>query len=221
VQNERTGNPIGRNVDPLANNVTFSFPTLGEYTKKGCGGVGAFPAFRRLDCDKEIDSDAWNFYKSFAKNCLKGDDGIPPDTVPVATPTKAPVKPPVKPSDNNKPSNSDSSVTSPTPKPYVPSDGSNAKPYVPSDEKQATQPKKKSHWFRNLLILCALGGGGYYLYKERFDSSFNFMQYRRARTYDYSMDGGSNSMYSNLNSSTTFEPPSLPPTPVMMGTEMT
>ena len=28
-------------------------------------------------------------------------------------------------------------------------------------------------------------------------------------------------MYTNLNQSTTFEPPTLPPTPTMMGTEMT
>ena len=33
------------------------------------------------------------------------------------------------------------------------------------------------------------------------------------------MDHGS--AYANLNQSTTFEPPTLPPTPTMMGTEMT
>ena len=77
-----------------------------------------------------------------------------------------------------------------------------------------------------------LGAGGYYVYKKRFDT-FNFVQYRRmGRNVNYgngmygdsSMYGGGGAdgtLYSNLHQSTTFEPPSLPPTPTMMGTEMT
>ena len=132
---------------------------------------------------------------------------------------KQPVRPsPVVPSpvatpapSARKPSNADS----PTMKPYVPSD---SKPYKPSDSESKSEPKKKkSHWFRNFLLLCLIGGGGYYYYKRRFDS-FNFVQYRRSRMFGYSpAPVGESEMYSSLNNSTTFEPPSLPPTPMSMG----
>lgn len=172
-----------------------------------------------MDCDKELDKDAWNFYRAYSKGCLQGDDGIPPDSpkAPVSTPTKAPAKAPTggKPSPANRP----------TAKPYSPSDGADgAKPYVPSDAKSG---KKKSRWFLKLLMLCALGAGGYHVYKQKY-GEFNFLQYRRVRnfgnfgnTFGYEMGGESGGMYTNLNSSTTFEPPTLPPTPTMMGTEMT
>jgi hypothetical protein len=114
--------------------------------------------------------------------------------------------------------------------PYIPPEPSptiaaNPTPYIPSDQKApAAGEKKKSHFFRNFFILCLLGAGGYYVYKRRFDS-FNFVQYRRGggtgSGYNM-MYSGESEMFSNLNSSTTFEPPSLPPTPAaMMGTEMT
>jgi len=205
--------------------------------EKQCGGAGTFPAFRKLDCGKEIDKDAWDFYKSYAKNCLKGDDGKPPDDTPVAKPTQKPASSPTKAPSGGKPT----SGTKPTAKPYVPSDGP-AKPYAPSSDSKEAK-KKKSHWFRNLLILGVLGGIGYHVYKTRFDT-FNFVQYRRTgggfgnsfgnfgnfsnpfnrggggggSGYEYGDTGG---MYTNLNSSTTFEPPTLPPTPMMMGTELT
>lgn len=212
-----------------------------------CGGVGPFPGFRHLDCDKEVSSEAWSFYNTFSKNCKDGMPTLAP-FAPVSQPTNAPV--------TNAP------YPQPTPKPYVPSDTSPTKPYnppdasphvpyvpppedeptpspiskptpyVPSDEKADTndEPKKKSHFFRNFVILCLLGGGGYYFYKKRF-AAFNFVQYRRRRgmggynaMYNQAQGGysGESEMFSNLNSSTAFEPPSLPPTPAaMMGTEMT
>jgi hypothetical protein len=185
-----------------------------DYMKRGCGGAGAFPAFRRLDCAGEIDSEAWEFYRKYEKKCLKGDDGKPPDSKPVAPTPKPKSTPTAKPAA--------APVSSPTKVPYVPppDDNSTPKPYVPSDARGSSSDKEsKSHWFRNLLIMCALGGGGYYLYKTRYlANQFNFMQYRRVRNFGnfgYGMDdeGG---MYSNLNSSTSFEPPTLPPTPQMM-----
>merc|ERR1712232_99201 len=106
--------------------------------------------------------------------------------------------------------------------------GSGGKPYVPSKDTK----EKKSHWFRNLVLLGLLRAGGYYVYKRRF-SSFNFVQYRpmgRNANLGNGMYGGffgddgggaSSAVYSNLNQSTTFEPPTLPPTPTQMGTEMT
>jgi hypothetical protein len=207
----------------------FSDKKQCEYTKNDCGGAGAFPAFRRLDCEGEIPDEAWSFYKKFSKSCLKGADGIPPKDSPTpkpyvpSTPTSAPqTKPPVPvPTPGDKP----------TPKPYIPSDGGGSKPYIPSDDKSSTnsdkKEKNKSHWFRNLLIICVLGGVGYYVYKKRSDG-FNFVQYRRrvfgnrfGGGFDYGMVStgpAESEMYSNLNSSTSFEPPQLPPTPQMMMT---
>jgi hypothetical protein len=216
----------------------FSGKEQCDYAKSGCGGVGAFPAFRRLDCEGEIPDEAWNFYKKFSKGCLKGADGIPPGDsptpkpyVPSPTPPPASAPTPVKPTgDNPTPKPYAPSGNKPTPKPYIPS-GDNPSPYVPSKD-QPAQPKKKSKWFRNLLIILCLGGAGYYVYKRR-NEGFNFVQYRR-RVFGNRFGGGfdyglvntrpmESEMFSNLNSSTTFEPPSLPLTPQMMmgGTEMT
>lgn len=195
-----------------------------DYMKKGCGGAGAFPSFRRLDCDGEVPPEAWDFYRKYEKNCLKGDDGVPPDDSPAPRPTTAPgpspTKAPVTPSSPTK-----SPAGAPTLVPYIPSDDEvTPKPYIPSDARGDTNKssESKSHWFRNLIIVGLIAGGCYYLYKRRFhDSYFNFMQYRRVRNFGnfgYEMDSSDGGgMYSNLNSSTTFEPPSLPPTPVMMG----
>ncbi|KAG7364629.1 hypothetical protein IV203_037831 [Nitzschia inconspicua] len=212
----------------------FSSKDQCDYVKKDCGGAGTFPAFRRLDCDGEIPDEAWTFYKQYSKSCLKGADGIPPGGNPtpkpyIPSPTSAPD---VKPTSDNRPTPKPyvPSNDKPTPKPYVPSDDGPA-PYVPSDA-QSSKTKKKSHWFRNLVIIAILGGAGYYVYKRRSDG-FNFVQYRR-RVFGNRFGGGfeygmvntgpaESEMFSNLNSSTMFEPPSLPPTPQMMmgGTEMT
>jgi hypothetical protein len=183
-----------------------------DYMKRGCGGAGAFPAFRRLDCAGEIDSEAWSFYRKYEKSCLKGEDGKPPNDTPVGPVPKPSVAPAFKPTKIP--------ASSPTTVPYVPSDDNfTPKPYVPSDSRgSGSSAGSKSHWFRNFLMLGALCGGGYYLYKKRYlGEQFNFMQYRRVRNFGYGMDDESGGMYSNLNSSTSFEPPSLPPTPQMMG----
>eukprot|EP00980_Cylindrotheca_fusiformis_P002818 scaffold672_cov126-Cylindrotheca_fusiformis.AAC.19 len=215
------------------------FCGLSDYAKfESCGGVGPFPAFRRLDCDKELSTESWDFYSLFQDKCLEGDDGIPPTgTLRPVAPTPAPM--------NRTNFPTQSPVGKPTPKPYIPPDASPSRPYipptdptvapaqapnskptpyVPSDQKAPSGGgKKKSHWFRNLIILCLLGAGGYYVYKKRF-ATFNFVQYRRrggaGGGYNM-MYSGESEMFSNLNSSTTFEPPSLPPTPAAMGTEMT
>ena len=225
-----------------------------EFVKSDCGGAGPFPAFRRLDCEDEVSEEAWDFYKNFAKKCLKGTDGVAPTLPP------SPKPPPPKPTPNKKktakpttkpvpstgkptPKPYIPSDDKPTPKPYVPSDDKpSPKPYVPSDDKPTLKPyipsdatdpssssdekiKGKSHWFRNLVIFGVLAGGAYYVWKKRFDG-FNFMQYRRrfgrgGFQYGVVNSGvGENEMYGNLNSSTTFEPPSLPPAPSMMNPNM-
>jgi hypothetical protein len=205
----------------------FSGKDQCEYVKNDCGGAGTFPAFRRLDCEGEIPDEAWSFYKQFSKSCLKGADGIPPGDGPTPKPY---VPPPSSPPDvNPKPAETpttkpyEPSGDKPTPKPYYPPGDDGPSPTVPSD--QPAKIKKKSTWFRNLLIAMVLGGIGYYIYKKR-SQGFNFVQYRR-RVFGSRFGGGfeygmvnsgpaESEMFSNLNSSTTFEPPSLPPTPQMM-----
>lgn len=198
-----------------------------DYVKKDCGGAGTFPAFRRFDCEGEIPDAAWTFYKNYAKKCLRGDDGNPPTNPPAPVP--APTNGPKPTSGGNDAKPSAPPAPRPTPKPYNPS-GGGGKPYTPPDDSgDSGQPaKKRSHWFRNLIIVAALAGLAYYIYKKRFDG-FNFVQYRRhvfgsrfgGGGFEYGMVSsngfGESEMYSNLNSSTTFEPPSLPPTPQMMG----
>ena len=209
-------------VDNVVLSISSETSSIGEFAKKGCGGAGPFPAFRKLNCGSEIPSDAWSFYNEYASNCLSGSDGIAP--VPAPTPNQ-PVGPsPVAPSPVSTPAPVPSSggADTPTLKPYVPPDAS---PYKPADsesnkDEASSDKKKKSHWFRNLVLLGLVGAGGYYYYKRRFDS-FNFVQYRRNRLFGgggYSAAPmGENEMYSSLNNSTTFEPPSLPPTPTSMG----
>lgn len=212
----------------------FSSKDQCDYVKNDCGGAGTFPAFRRLDCEGEISDEAWSFYKQFSKSCLKGADGIPPGDSPTPTPyVPSPTLPPNDTPTGNQPTSKPYSPSDnkPTSKPYIPSNDGPA-PYTPSND-QPAKPKKKTHWFRNFVTITILGGAGYYFYKKR-SEGFNFVQYRRrvfgnrfGGGFDYGMVNtsgpGESEMYSNLNSSTTFEPPSLPPTPQMMmgGTEMT
>ena len=175
-----------------------------NYIKDNCGGAGTFPAFRRLDCAGEIEKEAWDFHNEYVDKCLNGDDGIPP-----GGPTPAPTPRPSRSNDDNTPSNGDK----PTPKPYKPSDDDDAVSPSNSKESSSGKKKRKSHFWRNVFLLGLIGGGGYYYYKQRMDS-FNFYRYRRTRNFDY--DADQSAMYSALNSSTTFQPPSLPPTPHFM-----
>merc|ERR1712183_116504 len=144
-----------------------------------------------------------------------------PVPVPVPLPTNkpnlAPVPAPTPATQEN----------NPTAKPYIPSDDNGIKPYVPSSETDSDSNKKlKSHWFRNLMIFCALCGVGYCMFKKR-SNEFNCIQYGRSMFgnrlrggFNYGLVNssgiGESEMYSSLNSSTTFEPPTLPPTPQMM-----
>jgi hypothetical protein len=179
---------------------------LGTYVADSCGGAGPFPAFRKLDCNREIPKPAWDFYNMYARSCVKGDSPQTPATPsPVAPPpaptgqaTANPV--PVKPNDNNR--NSDTGGGG-SPKPYVPKDDKSNKPY---------KPKKKHKFLIFLLLLGVVGGAAYWYHKRR--SEFQFVRYRRARNYG----GGESEMYTGLSmeSSTSFEPPSLPPTPSAM-----
>jgi hypothetical protein len=208
--------PCKKNLETLYTSIDFKDKGQCNFVKTGCGGAGPFPAFRQLDCYKEISSVSWDFHNDFVKACMKDGDAPTPTPptpaaptpvapTPVAPTPTAPIAPPIP--------------TPPYSPPTTPSDGS--KPYVPPEDKDKKEKKeytgdddgKKSHWFRNLVLVSLIGGGAYYVYKRR-SEGFSFNSYRSMPRYF-----GEEDMYSGLamESSTNFEPPSLPPPPSAMG----
>ena len=194
---------------------------IGDFVKNNCGGAGAFPAFRKLDCEKEISKTPWDFYIFYQNNCLRGSDGTPP----------TPVDPP---SPSTLPTSNAGLTSSPTIpsggsiQPFTPSD--TAKPYVPSDDDSSASSKPypsggsgsektgSSHFWRNIIIIGILGCGAY-MYFKRSNDSFAFVRYRPApRNFgsesEMMMNGGPSI---SLADSGNFEPPSLPPPPSAMG----
>lgn len=178
-------------------------PEQCNYVTSGCDGIGPFPAFRRLDCYKEIKSAAWDFHNNYISACSGG------PTSPLA-PVPRPVAPYPVPS-------------APYPAPTAPVP-SGSKPYVPSDEKEEDAGKKKyipssdsgekKHHFRTFAIFCIVCGGAYYYYRRRQDG-FRFNSYgMMQRNF-----GGDDGIYHGLamDASTSFEPAHLPPPPSAMG----
>ena len=160
-----------------------------------CGGAGTFPAFRRLDCGKEVAKSAWDFYRDFASFCLS-------DDVTPATPS---------------PTTGGGSAPAPTITPGVPTTKATPEPteqYVPPDDDAGSSPEEEklgtSHFWRNMLILAIVGGVGYVGYKKRQDT-FTFIRYRRAPRNNGMVYSGL-----DMSSSTNFEPPTLPPPPSAM-----
>lgn len=198
--------------------VDFTKKDQCDFTQGTCGSVGPFPSFRRLDCANDIPVTSWDFYNQYEQFCLSADrtsapalaPALPPQTQPdqkrknTMPPTPyQPVKPSVRPNDGK-------------PVPYNPDNSSGKRPsYKSPDEK-----KKKSHWFRNLFLIAMLCGIAYFVYKKQSDG-FSFVRYRRMTNFgagDGSFGMSDNDMFSGLalESSTNFEPPSLPPTPMSM-----
>jgi hypothetical protein len=205
--------PCKKNIENMFGSVDFTNQKQCDYAQDSCGGAGPFPAFRKLDCGGEIPKPAWDFYNIYARSC-HGSDAPKPGPSPAVTPA---------PTSASKP---DSPAVQPTsgggdgPKPYVPPpdspSDSNSKPYAPKAK------KKSKHRFLKFLAFIGLIGGAVYWYKKRQDDSFSFVRYRRARNYGGD-DGG---MYTGLSmdplgSSTSFEPPTLPPPPSAMESGMT
>ena len=197
--------------------VDFSKPDQCSYVHEGCGGAGPFPVFRNLDCDKEVSDEAWSFYTKYASYCLNN-NGPAPQPTPVAPPTPSPIAPAPAPG----PDAGDDYITPASPtdkKPYVPPEerGKDKKKNQKKKEYSGDKTEKDSHFMRNVFWLLLIGGGVYYYYKNYgFDCSF-FQRYRRFRPVASYDQGGD--MYSGLTmeSSTNFQPPTLPPTPMDMG----
>jgi hypothetical protein len=117
-----------------------------EYVKEGCGGSGAFPAFRKLDCGGEIPKKNWDFWNAYSTGCalaVNNDDDavpLPPDPNPTPTPKPDPT---------------------PTPKPD-PVNPNNGPGGGPGDEKGGAAGPV-------IGVLGALGvvvGGAFFLQKE-------------------------------------------------------
>jgi hypothetical protein len=230
--------PCKANIESDYGKVDFSKDKQCQYVEKGCGGAGPFPAFRRLDCGTEVSTTAWDFYNDYADSCLKKKPR--PEKPPTPAPTRKPDPAPAPTPDDVRPSS-----PSKDKKPYVPpedkgkgkgdekKEDKKASPsYKPSD----SNGKKSSHWFRNFVLLCLVGGGGYYVYKRRSDG-FTFVRNRRFRNLGgafgglggvFGGGGADDGMYSGLamdssysgvgmDSSTSFEPPTLPPMPSTIG----
>mmetsp|Transcript_10936 Transcript_10936/g.30213 ORF Transcript_10936/g.30213 Transcript_10936/m.30213 type:complete len:216 (+) Transcript_10936:1889-2536(+) len=188
-----------------------------DFVAAGCDGVGVLPAFRRMDCADSISDPAIDFYLAYEDGCLGGSGGgggLTPTNAPDLTTAPTQRTPPVDPTPAPSP------TSEATEEPYTPPEDDDDSGSSGSGSGSGKKPKKKkSHFFRNFIILCLLAGGVFVYYKKR-NGTFNFdlNQYRPTSTYDY--DGGmsgSEMMYGNLNSSTSFQPPSLPPPPAAMG----
>jgi hypothetical protein len=225
--------PCKAKLESTYTTIDFSKAEQCDYVRNGCGGTGPFPAFRRLDCDKEVSAASWSFYQTFADKCVKssggGGSGPKPAPVPVPSPTSPgtrPTKPYTPTDDGLSPADSGKSPSDSSGggggggKPYVaPDESDSKKSYTPASDKKRSSGWK---WLWNLFWICALAGVVYYVYKRRADG-FSFIRYRRMRnaggsSFGYYGGDGSD-MYAGLSleSSTSFEPPRLPPTPAAMG----
>ena len=190
--------------------IDFSNGAQCEFIEATCGNVGPFPSFRHLDCQTEIPQGSWDFYNEYRNGCV---NGAAPVTAPTESPISRATKPPT-PYEPVKPSN-----IKPNRLPTPNSDGqpSNQRPSYKSPDE-----KKKSHWFRNTVLILIVVGIAYYFYKKQSDG-FSFVRYRRMTNFNSNngafgmMDDGD--MYSGLSlesSVMNFEPPTLPPTPMSM-----
>jgi hypothetical protein len=122
----------------------------------------------------------------------------------------------VQPTDNIKPSDAADNDDD-KPKPYVSNDDDNTPKEYPSAGKKKKDKTGSSHFWRNILILGAVGYGAYFYYKRNNDS-FSFVRYRNAprnfgQESEMMMGGSALTMADSGN----FEPPSLPPPPSQMG----
>lgn len=203
------------NVNLIAKFGSVDFGKKGqcEFVQGTCGGAGPLPSFRRLDCGKELPETSWDFYNQYSKFCIAA-DSKGNATSPVSPPAAAPLTPKVatKPPTPYQPVKPSNIKPPPDKKPSYNGDRSNNRPTYKSPDE-----KKKSHWFIYFVLIGLVCGVGYYIYKKQSDG-FNLVRYRRMTNF---RSGGSymdDDMFSGLTleSSTNFEPPSLPPTPMSM-----
>ena len=207
--------PCRSNMEDKFKNIDFKKSKQCEYIKNGCGNVGPFPSFRRLDCDREITKEAWDFYLDYDDKCntkavpkSKPKPSKPPSTPAPPTPSShggISTSMPTKASDRKY----DPSHTSPT--------SSGNKKYVPPEKRNSGSGGFISKivnffvWIFKITLFCCLAAGAYWLYKNKF-ADFDYSRFRRARNYG----ADNNGMYDSLtmeNAGASFQPPTLPPPP--------
>jgi len=191
-----------------------------EYVQASCGGVGAFPAFRRMDCGKEIAKAAWDFHIGYSRGCLKSSS----ESTPSSPSSSIPVNPSPTPKYVPMPQSKEKKAYTP----YQPRDkgADEKKPYYSpsysspdssSTEESTTKAKKtRHHYVINSFLVLVLAGVGLFVYRKRREN-FNyarFRQLREARNYAGGSNFG-NTEYTgvSMSESCSFEPPTLPPTP--------
>lgn len=171
-----------RNLKAVFGNVDFYKQKQCDYVKDGCGGSGAFPAFRKLDCGGEIPKKNWDMWNAYSTGCALA--VATDDDIDVAPPDPEPPKPEPNP-------------PSPGPEP----DSGGAKKHGGS----AAGP------VIGVLAALSLVVGGAVLYKRRRDgdalsSAYRYRPQRNESLGDSEMFAGMNV---NMGS---FKPPSVPQT---------
>lgn len=203
---------------PCQSNLLDKFQTVDlrnsdqcDYIHEGCGNVGPFPSFRRLDCEGEgVSHEAWDFYLDFERLCFK--DAPPPQPTPIEPkPAPEPIYPKQTPSvytlepTTSKRLSPSKSNTNDKGK----DDEKKPKKYIPPEQRN-----KEGGFFVGIfkfLFFCGIVYGAYYLYKQKF-GTFDYAQFRRSRNFTADDSG----MYDSLTmrtGETSFQPPSLPPGP--------
>jgi len=202
---EEFSRPCKQNLIGKFESVDFSDRDQCAYVEDNCKDVGPFPAFRRLDCGREISKVSWDFYQDYARGCLEDGGG---NDMPHPVPVPKPVSPPA-PTPETPPAPDDDK---PTIKPYVPP----LKPYVPPPERGEKNTSKvnerKRHPLLWVFFIVSLGGTGFYIYRQRQSraSPIDFARYHRQPQSDDTMDQG---LFDKFSSGS-FEPPSIQTTPV-------
>jgi len=169
-------------------NVDFYKRKQCDFVKEGCGGSGAFPAFRKLDCGGEIPKKNWDFWNDYSVGCalaVEDDDEVP-------------VSPPEFEDDDN---------VKPMPKPEP----------SPGKDDGGSNTKKGGAAGPVIGVLCTLGVvvGGAVMYKRRSDSNAMGSAYRYRPQRDSSDSDVGSELFSGMNmgvNAGSFKPPSVPQT---------
>jgi len=165
---EEFATPCKEKLHAAFGSVDFSQEKQCAYVANDCGGVGAFPTFRRLDCDGEISKESWDFFQYLMKGCQN--QRYAPTKAPVARIIQKPSSSPVAVVPN--PYTPPAPIARPT-KPYVPPpDGKHSNGDIsPSSTSSDSSSSSGRIVWTGLLMGVAIGG--YIFYK------------RRARTFTY------------------------------------
>jgi len=191
-----------------------------EFIEQGCGGSGTFPAFRKLDCGSEITKTSWDFYAEYSRGCLVASESSSSTSSSYSRPSSSSNSSPSSSSSSTQSSSTSSSTSSSASNPSTsqsalstPASAPANANYVPySDSEMHGEKKKKKHVLLKFFSATCLIGVAFVAFKRRqANSSFDFQRYRRQRNYG----NDQNELYSGLtgNTGSSFEPPTLPPTP--------